>query len=36
METAHRKHPPYLLIWLYLAILTAAGLTALTVWGALR
>ena len=26
METAHRKHPPYLLIWLYLAILTAAEL----------
>ena len=24
METAHRKHPRYLLIWLYLAILTAA------------
>ena len=24
METAHRKHPPYLLIWLYLALLTAA------------
>jgi cytochrome c oxidase subunit IV len=26
METAHRKHPPYLLIWLYLAVLTAAEL----------
>ena len=26
METAHRKHPPYLLIWLYLALLTAAEL----------
>ncbi len=26
METAHRKHPPYLLIWVYLAILTAAEL----------
>jgi cytochrome c oxidase subunit IV len=25
MQTAH-KHPPYLLIWLYLAILTAAEL----------
>jgi cytochrome c oxidase subunit IV len=25
METTH-KHPPYLLIWLYLAILTAAEL----------
>jgi cytochrome c oxidase subunit 4 len=24
METAHRKHPPYLLIWLYLALLTVA------------
>jgi cytochrome c oxidase subunit 4 len=24
METTHRKHPPYLLIWLYLAILTVA------------
>ncbi|MBI1966776.1 MAG: cytochrome C oxidase subunit IV family protein [Gemmatimonadetes bacterium] len=24
METAHRKHPPYLLIWLYLFLLTAA------------
>ena len=24
METAHRKHPPYLLIWLYLALLTIA------------
>jgi cytochrome c oxidase subunit 4 len=24
METAHRKHPPYLMIWLYLAVLTAA------------
>lgn len=26
METAHRKHPPYLMIWLYLALLTAAEL----------
>jgi len=26
METAQHKHPPYLLIWLYLAILTAAEL----------
>lgn len=26
METATRKHPPYLLIWLYLAVLTAAEL----------
>jgi len=26
METATRKHPPYLLIWLYLALLTAAEL----------
>lgn len=24
METVHRKHPPYLLIWLYLALLTVA------------
>jgi len=24
METAQRKHPPYLLIWLYLALLTVA------------
>ena len=24
METAHRKHPPYLWIWLYLALLTVA------------
>lgn len=24
METVHRKHPPYLLIWLYLALLTIA------------
>src|SRR3989475_11230965 len=23
METAHRKHPNYVLIWVYLAILTA-------------
>ena len=26
METVQHKHPPYLLIWLYLAILTAAEL----------
>jgi cytochrome c oxidase subunit 4 len=26
METVRHKHPPYLLIWLYLAILTAAEL----------
>ena len=26
METAHRRHPPYLLIWHYLALLTAAEL----------
>ena len=25
METTH-KHPPYLMIWLYLAVLTAAEL----------
>ena len=24
MATAHRKHPPYLMIWLYLALLTVA------------
>src|SRR2546427_335992 len=29
METTH-KHPPYLMIWLYLAILTAAQLALLT------
>jgi cytochrome c oxidase subunit 4 len=27
METARHKHPPYLLIWLYLTLLTAAELT---------
>lgn len=27
METARHKHPPYLMIWLYLALLTAAELT---------
>ena len=26
METVRHKHPPYLLIWLYLALLTAAEL----------
>ena len=26
METVQHKHPPYLLIWLYLALLTAAEL----------
>lgn len=26
MEIAHRKHPNYILIWIYLAVLTAAEL----------
>ncbi|HXH63087.1 MAG TPA: cytochrome C oxidase subunit IV family protein [Gemmatimonadales bacterium] len=26
METAHRQHPPYIRIWIYLALLTAAEL----------
>jgi caa(3)-type oxidase subunit IV len=26
MDTAHRQHPPYIRIWIYLALLTAAEL----------